>query len=114
MDGRRCEYKSHSVHHGEKCLLLPVIKLHYSSPSKKKSLLLSLYQLHSFWTAFEIESRGSFETLGITHPTTLPHLPKDLNLQITHTSAQSTVLGALRQKMCLHETVALIWPTLTL
>ena len=33
--------------------------------------------------------------------------PKDLNLQITHTSAQSPVSGALGQKTCLHERVVL-------
>jgi hypothetical protein len=78
--------------------------------------LLSLYKLHSSWALllFEMRALRSFETSEITHPMTLPHLPEDLNLQITRISAQSTVSGALRQQKCLHERVVLIWPPLIL
>jgi len=48
------------VHHGEKCLLLPVIKLHYSSPSKKK--LPALYVTRKFITANKTACHLSFQS----------------------------------------------------
>lgn len=108
MDGR-CEVKSHSAHHGGKCLSFPVINLHYLSPSKKK---LYCYPCINY-IPFGLLLVWSHDVpLKLWESITPWHCP--ISQEITHTSAHSTESGALRQQTCLHERVALVWSPLIL